>query len=56
MTWNGAPVCTTRSSPNGDGLPIGFCAWNPENGAMIDALVIPLVAPKPDPKGSGKDG
>jgi hypothetical protein len=34
----------------GEGLPIGFCARNPENGAMIDALIVPLVAPKPDPK------
>src|SRR5687767_10719735 len=34
----------------GDGLPIGFCARNIENGTMIDALVVPLVAPKPDPK------
>jgi hypothetical protein len=34
----------------GEGLPVGFCARNPENGAMIDALIVPLVAPKPDPK------
>jgi hypothetical protein len=26
----------------GDGYPLGFCAQNPENGMMIDALVVPL--------------
>ena len=44
----------------GDGLPIGFCAQNSENGIMIDALVVPLVAPKAEnkpqePKPSGQD-
>lgn len=34
----------------GDGLPLAFCAQNPENGIMIDALVVPLTTPKPDAK------
>jgi hypothetical protein len=43
----------------GDNLPIGFCAQNSENGLMIDALVVPLVAPKAEdkpqePKPNGK--
>jgi hypothetical protein len=38
----------------GEGLPVGFCARNPENGAMIDALIVPLVAPKPDSKAQEK--
>jgi hypothetical protein len=32
----------------GDGLPIGFCARNIDNGIFIDALVVPLTLPKPD--------
>ena len=34
----------------GDGLPIGFCARNIENGLFIDALVVPLTLPKPEGK------
>jgi hypothetical protein len=34
----------------GDGLPLGFCAKNIENGLMIDALAVPLTPPKPDAK------
>jgi hypothetical protein len=34
----------------GDGFPLGFCAKNSETGMMIDALVVPLVGPKPDAK------
>jgi hypothetical protein len=30
----------------GDGYPLGFCAQNPENGMMIDALVVPLSLPQ----------
>jgi hypothetical protein len=43
----------------GDGLPIGFCARNPETGMMIDALVVPLVPSLPNPKdrpAEDKDG
>src|SRR5262249_44344621 len=43
----------------GDGLPIGFCARNPETGMMIDALVVPLVQCSPNPKdksAESKDG
>jgi hypothetical protein len=33
----------------GDGYPLGFCAQNPENGMMIDALVVPLsLAQEPE--------
>jgi len=35
----------------GDGYPLGFCAQNPENGMMIDALVVPLSLPQ-EPGGS----
>jgi hypothetical protein len=34
----------------GEDLPLGFCARNIDNGIMIDALVVPLTATKPDPK------
>jgi hypothetical protein len=34
----------------GDDQPLGFCAQNADNGMMIDALVVPFIAPKPDPK------
>ena len=34
----------------GEDLPLGFCARNIDNGIMIDALVVPLVAPTPDKK------
>ncbi len=30
----------------GEGLPIGFCARNIDNGLFIDALVVPLTLPK----------
>jgi hypothetical protein len=41
----------------GEDLPLGFCAQNIENGIMIDALVVPLTAPKPDAKEAAtKDG
>jgi len=30
----------------GDGYPLGFCAQNPENGMMIDGLVVPLSLPQ----------
>ena len=37
----------------GDGYPLGFCAQNPENGMMIDALVVPLSLPqKPEKPGA----
>ena len=39
----------------GDGLPIGFCARNTETGVIIDALVVPLVVPKPDAKDKATD-
>jgi hypothetical protein len=34
----------------GEELPLGFCARNSDSGLMIDALVVPLVAPKPEDK------
>jgi hypothetical protein len=34
----------------GEGLPLGFCARNGDNGMLIDALVVPLMLPKPDTK------
>jgi hypothetical protein len=34
----------------GEGLPLGFCARNGDNGMLIDALVVPLLLPKPDAK------
>jgi len=34
----------------GNGLPIGFCARNIDNGIFIDALVVPLTLPKADEK------
>src|SRR5207247_1182986 len=34
----------------GEGLPLGFCATNPETGMIIDALVVPLTTSKPDAK------
>jgi hypothetical protein len=41
----------------GEEYPLGFCAQNIENGLMIDALVVPLVAPKPDAKdGTTREG
>jgi hypothetical protein len=34
----------------GEGLPLGFCARNGDNGMLIDALVVPLILPKSDAK------
>jgi hypothetical protein len=34
----------------GEGLPLGFCARNGDNGILIDALVVPLTLPKSDAK------
>jgi hypothetical protein len=39
----------------GEELALGFCARNSENGLMIDALVVPLIAPKPKEK-AGESG
>jgi hypothetical protein len=38
----------------GDGYPLGFCAQNPENGMMIDALVVPLSLPQ-EPEKPGEE-
>jgi hypothetical protein len=40
----------------GDGYPLGFCAQNPENGMMIDALVVPLSLPQEPEKPEGQNG
>ena len=34
----------------GDGQPIGFCARNIDDGLFIDALVVPIIPPKPEAK------
>jgi hypothetical protein len=39
----------------GDGYPLGFCAQNPENGMMIDALVVPLSLPQEPEKPGEQD-
>jgi hypothetical protein len=40
----------------GDGYPLGFCAQNPENGMMIDALVVPLSLPQEPEKPGEQNG
>ena len=41
----------------GAGLPLGFCARNPENGNLIDALVVPISPPKKEkPTEPGANG
>jgi hypothetical protein len=40
----------------GEDLPLGFCARNIDNGIMIDALVVPLTATKPDTKDKPAEG
>jgi len=40
----------------GDGYPLGFCAQNPENGMMIDALVVPLSLPQEPEKPGEENG
>jgi len=40
----------------GDGYPLGFCAQNPENGMMIDALIVPLCLPQEPEKPAEENG
>jgi hypothetical protein len=40
----------------GDGYPFGFCAQNPENGMMIDALVVPPSLPQESEKPGEQNG
>jgi hypothetical protein len=40
----------------GDGYPLGLCAQNPQNGMMIDALMVPLSLPQEPQKRGEKNG